>query len=140
MITQQIICDNESKINRHSESYFHFEMSVSKKRAKKSALTIRIIKSCLVSEQLPTSSGCHLIEYNFFQITPESSMEKFGPISSQLLPSNCKILLLADVDGDSMLELVTGHADRTVYVHKLETGSQEKAAVQNHLIIGIGVV
>lgn len=36
-----------------------------------------------------------------------------------------------------MLELVTGHADRTVYVHKLKTGCQEKTAVQNHLIIGI---
>ena len=46
-------------------------------------------------------------------------------------------MLLADVDGDGMLELVTGHADRTVYVHKLETASQEKTAVQNHLIIGI---
>ena len=46
-------------------------------------------------------------------------------------------MLLADVDGDGMLELVTGHADRTVYVHKLETASQEKTSVQNHLIIGI---
>lgn len=75
--------------------------------------------------------------YNFFQITPESFLEKLEPISSQILPSNGRILLLADVDGDGMLELVTGHADRTVYVHKLETGSQEKTAVQNHLIIGI---
>ena len=46
-------------------------------------------------------------------------------------------MLLADVDGDGMLELVTGHADRTVYVHKLKTGCQEKTAVQNHLVIGI---
>ena len=78
--------------------------------------------------------------YNFFQITPDSSLEKLEPISSQLLPSNCKILLLADVDGDGMLELVTGHADRTVYVHKLEPGCQEKTAVQNHLIIGTALM
>ena len=75
--------------------------------------------------------------YNFFQLTPESSLEKLEPISSQILPSNGRILLLADVDGDGMLELVTGHADRTVYVHKLEAGRQAKTAVQNHLIIGI---
>lgn len=80
---------------------------------------------CLTAE-----GWCHI-----FYITPDSSLEKLEPISSQLLPSNCKILLLADVDGDGKLELVTGHADRTVYVHKLKTGRQEKTAVQNHLII-----
>ena len=53
------------------------------------------------------------------QITPETTQETFKPISSLLLPSNCKIILLADVDGDGMLELVTGHADRAVYIHKL---------------------
>lgn len=42
------------------------------------------------------------------------------PVSSQLLPSNCKVVLLADVDGDGLLKLVTGHADRVVHVHKLE--------------------
>jgi len=78
-----------------------------------------------------TAEGwCHI-----FYITPESSTEKLKPLSSQLLPSNCKILSLADVDCDGRLELVTGHADRTVYVHKLETGCQEKTDVQNHLII-----
>lgn len=74
----------------------------------------------------------------FFQITPESSGDRLEPISSQLLPSNCKILLLADVDGDGKLELVTGHADRSVYVHKLETGCREETDVQNHPTIGIG--
>lgn len=53
------------------------------------------------------------------QITPETTQETVKPISSLLLPSNCKIILLADVDGDGMLELVTGHADRAVYIHKL---------------------
>ena len=41
------------------------------------------------------------------------------PVSSQLLPSNCKVLLLADVDGDGLLKLVTGHADRVVHIHNL---------------------
>ena len=57
--------------------------------------------------------------WNILQITPETTQETFKPISSLLLPSNCKIILLADVDGDGMLELVTGHADRAVYIHKL---------------------
>ena len=42
------------------------------------------------------------------------------PISSQLLPTNCRILVLVDVDGDGELKLVTGHADRVVHIHKLE--------------------
>lgn len=78
------------------------------------------------------------VQFFFFQITPESSGDRLEPISSQLLPSNCKILLLADVDGDGKLELVTGHADRSVYVHKLETGCREETDVQNHSTIGIG--
>lgn len=47
------------------------------------------------------------------------------------------MLLLTDVDGDGKLELVTGHADRAVYVHKLETDSQEQIDVQNQPNKGI---
>ena len=73
-----------------------------------------------------------------FQITSDSTEERLEPISSQLLSSNCRMLLLADVDGDGMLELVTGHADRAVYIHKLEqTECQEQTEVQNQPSIGI---
>jgi hypothetical protein len=37
---------------------------------------------------------------------------------SQLLPSNALTALIADVDDDGVCELVTGHTDRVVFVHK----------------------
>ncbi|KAL9961416.1 hypothetical protein ACROYT_G030350 [Oculina patagonica] len=74
-----------------------------------------------------TAEGwCHI-----FYVTSELTEERLEPISSQLLPSNCKVLLLADVDGDGMFELVTGHADRAVYVHKLEADCQEQTDAQS---------
>lgn len=67
-----------------------------------------------------TAEGwCHI-----FHITVDSE-DKLEPVSSQLLPSNCKVLLLADVDGDGLLKLVTGHADRVVHVHKLEMNKNQ---------------
>lgn len=47
------------------------------------------------------------------------------------------MLLLADVDGDGMLELVTGHTDRAVYVHKLEADCQKQTNAQSQPNIGI---
>ena len=53
------------------------------------------------------------------------------PISSQLLPTNCRILVLVDVDGDGELKLVTGHADRVVHIHKLEAYNEPVTPVQD---------
>ena len=53
------------------------------------------------------------------------------PISSQLLPTNCRILVLVDVDGDGELKLVTGHADRVVHIHKLEAYNEPATPVQD---------
>ena len=58
------------------------------------------------------------------------------PVSSQLLPSNCKVLLLADVDGDGLLKLVTGHADRVVHIHNLveEPGAKGQPNTGNDVL------
>ncbi|XP_074607586.1 KICSTOR complex protein ITFG2-like isoform X1 [Acropora palmata] len=75
-----------------------------------------------------TAEGwCHI-----FHITASSVEDGFmEPISSQLLPTNCRILLLVDVDGDGELKLVTGHADRVVHIHKLEAYNEPVTPVQD---------
>ena len=70
------------------------------------------------------------------QIRTSSSEDSLEPVSSQLLPSNCKVLLLADVDGDGSLKLITGHADRVVHVHKLQADQNTEAGVQEELLTG----
>lgn len=79
-----------------------------------------------------TAEGwCHM-----FYIRTSSSEDSLEPVSSQLLPSNCKVLLLADVDGDGSLKLITGHADRVVHVHKLQADQNTEARVQEKLLTG----
>ena len=70
------------------------------------------------------------------QIRTSSSEDSLEPVSSQLLPSNCKVVLLADVDGDGSLKLITGHADRVVHVHKLQADQNTEAGVQEKLLTG----
>ena len=72
----------------------------------------------------------------YVQITTSSSEDSLEPVSSQLLPSNCKVVLLADVDGDGSLKLITGHADRVVHVHKLQADQNTEAGVQEKLLTG----
>ena len=72
----------------------------------------------------------------YVQITTSSSEDSLEPVSSQLLPSNCKVVLLADVDGDGSLKLITGHADRVVHVHKLQADQNTEASVQEKLLTG----
>ncbi|CAH3155709.1 unnamed protein product [Porites lobata] len=77
-----------------------------------------------------TAEGwCHM-----FYIRTCSSEDSLEPVSSQLLPSNCKVVLLADVDGDGSLKLITGHADRVVHVHKLQADQNTEAGVQEKLL------
>lgn len=75
-----------------------------------------------------TAEGwCHI-----FNITGDPAEDSLmEPISSQLLPSNCKVVLLADVDGDRKLKLVTGHADRVVHVYKLEADDEQVTTFQD---------
>lgn len=72
----------------------------------------------------------------YLQIRTSSSEDGLEPVSSQLLPSNCKVVLLADVDGDGSLKLITGHADRVVHVHKLQADQNTEAGVQEKLLTG----
>lgn len=72
----------------------------------------------------------------YLQIRTSSSEDSLEPVSSQLLPSNCKVVLLADVDGDGSLKLITGHADRVVHVHKLQADQNTEAGVQEKLLTG----
>ena len=77
------------------------------------------------------------------QIRTSSSEDSLEPVSSQLLPSNCKVVLLADVDGDGSLKLITGHADRVVHVHELQADQNTEAGVQEKLLtpgtFGMGI-
>ncbi|XP_048590330.1 KICSTOR complex protein ITFG2 [Nematostella vectensis] len=62
-----------------------------------------------------TADGwCHLFD---IERKPEDGYT-MRPSYSQLLPSNAKTLLIADIDGDGLCEMVTGHTDREVYVHR----------------------
>ncbi|EDO34581.1 predicted protein [Nematostella vectensis] len=70
-----------------------------------------------------TADGwCHLFDV---KTSAQKSIERkpedgytMRPSYSQLLPSNAKTLLIADIDGDGLCEMVTGHTDREVYVHR----------------------
>ncbi|XP_015755017.1 PREDICTED: integrin-alpha FG-GAP repeat-containing protein 2-like [Acropora digitifera] len=75
-----------------------------------------------------TAEGwCHI-----FHITASPVEDGFmEPISSQLLPTNCRIFVLVDVDGDGELKLVTGHADRVVHIHQLEAYNEPATPVQD---------
>ena len=90
-----------------------------------------------------TCSQVTLIMFCYLQIRTSSSEDSLEPVSSQLLPSNCKVLLLADVDGDGSLKLITGHADRVVHVHKLQADQNTEAGVQEKLLtpgtFGMGI-
>ena len=77
-----------------------------------------------------------LIMFCYLQIRTSLSEDSLEPVSSQLLPSNCKVLLLADVDGDGSLKLITGHADRVVHVHKLQADQSTEGGVQEKLLTG----
>ena len=83
-----------------------------------------------------TCSQVTLIMFCYLQIRTSSSEDSLEPVSSQLLPSNCKVVLLADVDGDGSLKLITGHADRVVHVHKLQADQNTEAGVQEKLLTG----
>ncbi|KAK2548328.1 KICSTOR complex protein ITFG2 [Acropora cervicornis] len=75
-----------------------------------------------------------LTNAKIIHITASSVEDGFmEPISSQLLPTNCRILLLVDVDGDGELKLVTGHADRVVHIHKLEAYNEPVTPVQDEV-------
>ena len=83
-----------------------------------------------------TCSQATLIMFCYLQIRTSSSEDSLEPVSSQLLPSNCKVVLLADVDGDGSLKLITGHADRVVHVHKLQADQNTEAGLQEKLLTG----
>ena len=96
-----------------------------------------------LTNQIMTRPVCKYVLICCLQIRTSSSEDSLEPVSSQLLPSNCKVVLLADVDGDGSLKLITGHADRVVHVHKLQADQNTEAGVQEELLtagtFGMGI-
>lgn len=96
---------------------------------------------CLTAEGL-----CYIFDVKEFGKTTEDlnageNGDNFGdartltPVFTQNLPANCKTMLIADTDGDGLLEMAVSYSDRVVRTFRWQSSGENDSPFAGRLIL-----